>query len=433
MLPSATVPAGLWEMLGACRAVFTAPTFLTFGLLVTGALGAVEPRTVTGMWAAAGMAGRAHWSRAHRFFSHARWDPDALGLALARLVLAASTADGQALTVAVDDTLFHRYGRSVFGAAWQHDGSAKGRDGIGRGNCFVIAGLVVTVPFTDRNVCLPLLLRLHLPGTSASKPAQARELVGLLAAAFPDRRVHVVADAAYKGPAWRDLPASVTFTTRLASNAVLYAPAPPRTGRRGRPALKGARLGTPAELAATATWTPLAVTRYRRRDTTQVAVIKCLWYGSLRYIPVQVVLVRDPASAKPYGIALVSTDLSATPAQLIARYADRWSIEQAIKDGKDLLGVGQAHNRLQTAVERTVPFGMLTLTILTCWYHQAGQSELDINTRRTIAPWYRHKRNVAVIDMLAAFRRARITAITAGQIPARLNDHDPLSRPATAA
>ena len=105
MLPSATVPAGLWEMLGACRAVFTAPTFLTFALLVTGALGAVEPRTVTGMWAAAGMAGRAHWSRAHRFFSHARWDPDALGLALAQLVVAASTADGQALTVAVDDTL----------------------------------------------------------------------------------------------------------------------------------------------------------------------------------------------------------------------------------------------------------------------------------------------------------------------------------------
>ena len=83
----------------------------------------------------------------------------------------------------------------------------------------MIAGLVVTVPFTDRNVCLPLLVRLHLPGTSASKPAQARELVGLLAAAFPDRWVHVVADAAYKGPAWRALPASVTFTTRLASNA----------------------------------------------------------------------------------------------------------------------------------------------------------------------------------------------------------------------
>lgn len=111
------------------------------------------------------------------------------------------------------------------------------------------------------------------------------------------------------------------------------------------------------------------------------------------------------ARAKPYGIALVSTDLSASPEQLVARYADRWSIEQAIKDGKDLLGVGEAHNRLQTAVECTVPFGMLTLTILTCWYHQTGRQGLDINDRRAIAPWYRHKRHVAVTDMLAAFRR----------------------------
>jgi hypothetical protein len=55
--------------------------------------------------------------------------------------------DGGALTVVVDDTLFHRYGKKVHDARYQHDGSAKGRDGIGRGNCFVIAGVVVAVPF----------------------------------------------------------------------------------------------------------------------------------------------------------------------------------------------------------------------------------------------------------------------------------------------
>ena len=76
------------------------------------------------------------------------------------MVVAAFASPEQALTVAVDDTLFHRYGRTVFGVAWQHDGSAKGRDGIGRGNCFVIAGLVVVVPFTDRKVLLPVLFRL---------------------------------------------------------------------------------------------------------------------------------------------------------------------------------------------------------------------------------------------------------------------------------
>jgi hypothetical protein len=370
------------------------------------------------------MAGVAHWSGAHRFFSTARWDRDALGLALARLVVAAFTAEDQAVTVAVDDTLFHRYGRTVFGVFWQHDGSAKGRDGIGRGNCFVIAGLVVTVPFTDRNVFLPLLFRLHQPKTSASKPEQARHLVDLLAATLGGRAVHVVADNAYKGPAWRALPGHVTFTTRLASNAVLYAPASPRTGRRGRPALKGARLGTPTDLAATATWTAATVTRYGHTDTVHVAVIECLWWGSLHRTPVNVVLVRDPASTKAYDIALVTTDVTATPVQIIPRYADRWSIEQAIKDSKDLLGAGDAQNRLPAAVERTVPFAMLTLTILTLWYHHSGHTDDDLAARQASAPWYRHKQHIAVTDMLIAFRRTRITAITAGQDTHHLNDHD---------
>ena len=114
MLPPSTVPGCLLRVLAGCRQVFTAPSFVTFSLLVSGALSAVGPRTVTGMWTAAGMSTVAHWSRAHRFFSHAVWDADALGLALARMVVAAFAGDGQALTVAVDDTLFHRYGRTVF-------------------------------------------------------------------------------------------------------------------------------------------------------------------------------------------------------------------------------------------------------------------------------------------------------------------------------
>ena len=244
MLPSGTVPACLQAVLAACRGVFTAPTFATFGVLVTGALSGTGSRTVTGMWSAAGMAGVRHWSVAHRFFSHARWDLDALGLALARLVVACFTAEDAALTVAVDDTLFHRYSRTVFGVFWQHDGSATGRDGIGRGNCFVIAGLVVSVRSPTGACSWRCCSGCTSPRPSASKPEQARHLVDLFAEAFPGRGVHVVADSAYRGPAWRTLSATVTFTTRLASNAALYAPAPPRTGRRGRPALKGPRLGT---------------------------------------------------------------------------------------------------------------------------------------------------------------------------------------------
>jgi hypothetical protein len=195
MLPSGTVPVCLLQVLQVCRGVFTGPSFVTFTVLVTGGLSGVGPRTVTGMWSAAGMAGWVHWLRAHRFFSHARWDVDALGLVLARLAVQLFVGDGQPLTVAVDDTLFHRY-RKVFGVFWQHDGSAKGRDGLGCGNCFVAAGLVVRVPFATRSVALPVLFRLHRPKQTASKPEQARELIEVIAAAFPGRRVHVVADNA---------------------------------------------------------------------------------------------------------------------------------------------------------------------------------------------------------------------------------------------
>ena len=286
------------------------------------------------MWQAAGLAGSVHWSRAHRFFSRAVWDLDQVGLALARAVVARLVPDGGAVTVAVDDTLFHRYGKKVHGARYQHDGSARGHDGIGRGNCFVIAGIVVAVPFLARQVCLPVLFRLHIPKTSASKTEQARALAGLLAAALDGRTVHVVGDALYRGPAWRHLPAHVTFTTRLAANAVLYRPEPPRTGKRGHPAWKGQRLGTAAEIAVAATWRRTRVTRYGTTETVDLAVVTCLWWGSLHRTPIRVVLVRDLDEARPYTLALATTDLAATGEQVVARYASRWSVEQSIKDGK---------------------------------------------------------------------------------------------------
>jgi hypothetical protein len=51
----------------------------------------------------------------------------------------------------------------VFGAVWHHDGAAKGPKPIGFGNCWVVAGIVVQLPFLSRPVCLPVLARLWRP------------------------------------------------------------------------------------------------------------------------------------------------------------------------------------------------------------------------------------------------------------------------------
>jgi predicted RNA-binding Zn ribbon-like protein len=75
--------------------------------------------------------------------------------------------------------------------------------------------------------------------------------------------------------------AGTTITTRLPANAALFAPAPPHTGRRGRPAKKGQRLPRPVELGATATWHTVTTHRYGRLDTAEVAVIDALWSSRL--------------------------------------------------------------------------------------------------------------------------------------------------------
>ena len=95
----------------------------------------------------------------------------------------------------LDDTLFKRSDKKVFGVAWHHDGAAKGPKPIGFGNCWVVAGIVVQLPFLSRPVCLPVLARLWRP-RHTGKIAHARALAELLAARYPDRIVHVVRGAA---------------------------------------------------------------------------------------------------------------------------------------------------------------------------------------------------------------------------------------------
>jgi transposase len=426
MLPGLNLPVSLLDLLGALRPVFTGPSFVTFCGLVAGLCGQVRRRTVCGMLAGAGLGWCWPHDRAHYFFARAAWQLDELGLAVARLVAALLVPAGAAITVAVDDSVFRRSGRKVFGAAWQHDGSSPARNKLSFGTCFVTAGIIVRLPFCTRPVCLPVLARLHVPGRGrtgrkarrqaapASTVSCAVALVALLAGAFPGRAVHVVADAHYHGPALRDLPASVTWTTRLPKNAVLFGLAPPRVRKPGRPPRKGPRLGTWAELAAAAAWIPAVVRIYGRDQAEDLAEVTCLWYGCLDVRTVRVILARDAATT----LALVTTDLAASPAVLVERYAARWSIEQAFTDARNVLGAGEARTRARRAVERTVPFALLVHTLVIIWYARHGHDPRDIAARRAAEPWYASKTGPAFEDMLTRLRRVLICARISGGSPA---------------
>ncbi len=87
MLPDATVPFPA-SLLAVFASLFTAPSFRTFCSLACGFLAQPGKRTVCGMLAGAGLSRVWPHDRAHWFFSRARWDPDDLGRAVARLVVA---------------------------------------------------------------------------------------------------------------------------------------------------------------------------------------------------------------------------------------------------------------------------------------------------------------------------------------------------------
>ena len=149
----------------------------------------------------------------------------------------------------------------------------------------------------------------------------------------------------------------------------------------------------------------------------EIADIPSIWYGAFGNTPGRTVLVRDPGDDRV--LAVFTTDTDSCTDAVVERYAHRWPIETAIASGKQLLGIGQARNRLQRAVERTVPLSFCVYSLVIVWYTLHGYHPDDLARRRSDQPWYPHKDEPAFEDMLAKLRRtlvaARITSVAAAQ------------------
>jgi hypothetical protein len=80
MLPDLTLPPSLLALLACFQPLFTTPSFRTFCALAAGFVAQTGRRTVCGMLTGAGLSQAWRHDRAHRFFSHARWSSQDLGL-----------------------------------------------------------------------------------------------------------------------------------------------------------------------------------------------------------------------------------------------------------------------------------------------------------------------------------------------------------------
>jgi len=402
----------LLEMFRPC---FRAEVFQTFSLMLPAWIACLGRRTISRVWETTGQSDLRCHCPAFRLFSEAQWNWDELGrILLVRLL--AVCVPGTRVWLVVDDTLCHKRGAKVaFGGIYLDAVLSSKRHKVFRfGLNWVTLGLVVQLPFRpDRPLCLNLLWRLARKkgsadaGSHRTKPQLAREMVDVVAGWLPGHRLIVLGDGAYMGKALlRGLPEHVSAIGPIHRKAVLTHPLPaggqPPTPERK----KGAVWTTPAAALADATgpWHDLRLHHAKGVKQLRVQVLgPCCWYASAKERPLQVVLVRDPATTGKVwrSEALLSLDMTLSPAEVINGYLQRWSVEVAYAESKQQLGLHDPMVWSAAAVERAHPMAWFAGSLVVLWYATDGQSEPAARRHR---PWYKDRVEPTFADMLWSSR-----------------------------
>jgi hypothetical protein len=440
------------------RSVFTAPSFDNFRYIATGWCLSHRHRYVTELIQSSGAVHRGHHSRYHRFFSDAAWSFDDLYEALARRAVATFFPEGTIAT-GVDDTLCRKRGLTIFGTGMHHDPliSSRARPHVSWGHDWVILSLLIEAPpwSPTKAWALPVGIRLyknrqgwtkgktgaegkakgktgakakgktgakakgktgakgkgkgkggpkHPPDPNhRTRPELAVELIGQFAKWFPGRKVLVSGDSAYGGKSvLQHLPAGVVLISRVAPNAALYRPAPPRRPKqKGAPRKKGDRLPGMAEWAADATpWEDLEFARYGLHAKLRVKTIRALYYKAGKDQLLTIVLARDTVGGRPDQMSYCTrTDWDARA--ILSHYAARWGVEVMHQNAKQMMGLEDPSNRTERAVKRTAPVGLALYGLTLVWFHLEGHRSLSYPDR----PWYPGKEEPSYADILAALRR----------------------------
>ena len=136
-----------------------------------------------------------------------------------------------------------------------------------------------------------------------------------------------------------------------------------------------------------------------------------LWYRVNKHALLRLVIVRDPEEVEPDDF-FVTTDTTATGAEVAGRYAARWAIEICFRDVKQHLGGQDPQSFKRQGPERAAALSLWLHAATWCWYltsHPDGRTW-------TARPWYPTKTNPSFLDALATLRRQmwsqRITAIS---------------------
>lgn len=379
---------------------FTAPGRQLFEQLLTAWVLCPGRHTLTRLWSVIPEAQRRQYGAYARWVRCGRWSMDMLWRQLLLHLVARWVPEGR-LTLVLDDTLMKKSGSKINGAGNFRDAvhSTHARPVLTLGLNIVVLALRVAPPWGGEPLALPVLVRLHRKG-GANMIQLAIERIEQVAQWLPERDFCVVADGAYAPLIRYSLPRTIVVS-RMRRNAALYEPPPPRTGMRGRPRKKGRRLASLPELAKSVTgWTREAVSIRGRAEQRDLWAREVLWYLACPDRTVLLVIVRDPQGLEPDDY-LVTTDITAQPAQVASAYADRWAIEDTFRNTKQFLGAEDPQSWVGAGPERVVALACWMSAAVWDWF-VATPSQQSLWPAR---PWYPSKHTPSFQDAVASLRR----------------------------
>jgi hypothetical protein len=417
-----TLPTAMVQLLAPFTLLFSERVWPHAQVLLVGTILAPGKRTVGAALRVMGLGRTEQYQRYHRVLNRAVWSSREASRVLLGLLVKTFLAEGKPLVIGLDETLERRWGDKIAAKGIYRDPvrSSHGHFAKVSGLRWVCLMLLVPVPWTSRVWALPFLSVLAPSERYAQergKPHKkltdwARQMLLLVRRWWPEREIVVVADSGYAcirllAACRRFLPKPVTFVTRLRLDAALYEPAPPRKPKQiGRPRLKGKRLPTLAVAAdAPGTiWTPVAVASWygKGERTVEVASATAVWYHTgLPPVPLRWVLVRDPREEFAPQ-ALLCTDLTAEPAQILSWFVLRWQMEATFQEARRHLGVETQRQWSELAIRRTTPTLLGLFSLVTLFAHQRMVQQGSGALRQ--AAWYR-KAHPTFSDALAVVRQ----------------------------
>lgn len=397
------------------RPALTAPGFDKALVVFAGWILSGGPHAVTGALIATDVARRRHHEAFHRFFSRGSWSPDDLGRLLFERIVAWLPKEPP-IHIVVDDTLAPKKGPHVFGIGSHLDAvrSTKRFQVFCFGHVWVVASVVVRVPFSSRPWALPVLFRLYRNKKECLSKKQpyrkktelAREMLDVLVSWSGGRRIHLAADSAYcNDTVTRGLSSTVVLFGSMRPDAVLTSlPAERKRGTRGRRRTRGKVLPKPERLSRNKNvpWQTCSALLYGKQRTVHYKTLDAQWYRACGTRLVRVVVVRTDAGEINLRV-FFCTDTSMSVVQILETYAGRWATEICFRDLKQLLGFADSSARKRQAVERTAPFVGYIYTTLVLWFAQhAWQTPA---ATPPVRPWYLHKKGLSFADILRAAQR----------------------------